>query len=298
MSVFDVEPPIIQKKYLIKWLKTNYSFLRNKSFTLNRLNSERDLNFTITIKNKKKYVLKISNPSENLNILQYQDRLIKHLSNASNLKNYIPQIFHNKIVKYVDQKNRECFVRILSYIDGRMYGDIKTNSNIEKSLGRLLGMTSVQLKSFFDKDAHRKFIWDPSDIDWIYKEINIFTGKQKLILINCFSEYKKLVKSNLKKLRYSITHSDPNNYNLVVKNNNLNGLLDYGDSIYAPTINDLAICLSYALMNNNNIYSTLHNIISEYHNIFSINEDEINSLISLCKSRLMITCMGLQCTEI
>ena len=289
MSVFDVEPPIIQKKYLIKWLKTNYSFLRNKSFTLNRLNSERDLNFTITIKNKKKYVLKISNPSENLNILHYQDRLIKHLSNASNLKKYIPQILHNKIVKYVDQKNRECFVRILSYIDGRMYGDIKTNSNIEKSLGRLLGMTSIQLKSFFDKDAHRKFIWDPSDIDWIYKEINTFTGKQKLILINCFSEYKKLVKSNLKKLRYSITHSDPNNYNLVVKNNNLNGLLDYGDSIYAPTINDLAICLSYALMNNNNIYSTLQNIISEYHNIFSINEDEINSLISLCKSRLMIT---------
>ena len=81
MSVFDVEPPIIQKKHLIKWLKTNYSFLRNKSFTLNKLNSERDINFTITIRNKKRYVLKISNPSENLNTLQYQDRLIKHLIN-------------------------------------------------------------------------------------------------------------------------------------------------------------------------------------------------------------------------
>ena len=66
-----------------------------------------------------------------------------------------------------------CFVRILSYIDGRMYGDIKINSNIEKSLGRILGMTSVQLKSFFDKDAYRKFIWDPSNIDWIYKEIKL-----------------------------------------------------------------------------------------------------------------------------
>ena len=42
-------------------------------------------------------------------------------------------------------------------------------------------------------------------------------------------------------------------------------------------------------MNNNNIYSTLKNIILEYHDLFPINEDEINSLISLCKSRLMIT---------
>ena len=207
MSVFDVEPPIIEKKHLIKWLKTNYSFLRNKSFTLNKLNSERDINFTISIQNKKKYVLKISNPSENLNILEYQDRLIKHLSSTEDLKRNIPKIFHKKIVKYLDQKNRECFVRILSYLDGKMYGNVKTNSDIEKSLGQLLGKTSVQLQSFFDKDAYRKFIWDPSNIDWIYRDLNIFTGKKKLILLNCFFEYKKFVKNNLKNLRHSITHS-------------------------------------------------------------------------------------------
>ena len=104
MSVFDIEPPIIEKKHLIKWLKTNYSFLRNKSFTLNKLNSERDVNFTIALQNKKKYVLKISNPSENLNILEYQDRLIKHLSITKDLKKYIPNILHKKIVKYLDKK--------------------------------------------------------------------------------------------------------------------------------------------------------------------------------------------------
>ena len=289
MSVFDVEPPIIDEKHLINWLKNNFSFLRNKSFKLNKLNSERDINFVILVKNKKKYVLKISNPSETLNILKYQDRLISHLRNDNGLKKFIPQIFHRKIIKYLDKKNRECFARILSYIEGRMYGDIKNNEIIEKSLGQLLGKTSIKLQSFFDKAGYRKFNWDPSNINWINKDINIFTGSKKIILLKCFSEYKKYVKDNLKKLRYSITHSDPNNYNLVVKNNKINGLLDYGDSIYAPTINDLAICLSYTLMSNNNIYSTLKNIISEYHKNFPINEDEINSLISLCKSRLMIT---------
>ena len=289
MSVFNVEPPIIDNNHLIKWLKTNFSFLNNKSIKLNNLNSERDINFVISVKNKKKYVLKISNPSEKLNILEYQDELIKHLRSDNNLKKLIPQIFHSRIVKYLDKKNRECFVRILSYIDGNMYGDIKSNKNIEKSLGELLSKISIKLKSFFNSVGYRKFIWDPSNVNWVKKEINIFKGNKKIILLKCFSEYNKYVKSNLKNLRYSITHSDPNNYNLVVKNNKINGLLDYGDSIYAPTINDLAICLSYALMNNNNIYSTLKNIISEYHNNFPINEDEINSLISLCKSRLMIT---------
>ncbi len=289
MSVFDVHPPIINNKQLTRWLKRNFSFLSNKSFKLTKLNSERDINFIISIKNKKKYILKISNPSEKIDILKYQDRLIKHLRKNINLKEYIPQIFHKKLIKFLDKKNRECFVRLLSYIDGTMYGDIKSNDKIEKSLGSLLGNTSIQLKSFVDPIGLRKFIWDPSNINWIKKDINIFTGKNKSILLNIYSEYEKYVKNNLKNLRYSITHSDPNNYNLVVKNNKITGLLDYGDSIYAPSINDLAICLSYALMNNQNIYTTLKNIIFEYHKKFRINQDEIYSLISLCKSRLMIT---------
>ncbi len=289
MSVFDVDPPIIDNKHLIKWLKINFSFLRNKLLKIKQLDSERDINFILSINNKKKYVLKISNPSEKINILKYQDRLINYLRSDLSLKSFIPKIHHTKIVKYFDKKNRECFVRILSYIEGRMYGDTKSNDKIESSLGKLLGKVSTKLQAFNDIDAHRNFIWDPSNIDWIKKDINIFSGSKKLILLKCFSEYEKFVKNNLNKLRYSITHSDPNNYNIVIKENNVCGLLDYGDSIYSPTINDLAICLSYALMNNNNIYLTLKNVISEYNKQFSINEDEINSLISLCKSRLMIT---------
>ena len=55
-----------------------------------------------------------------------------------------------------------------------MYADINTNTIIEKSLGKLLVKTSIQLKSFFDKSGYRKFIWDPSKINWIYKDINFF----------------------------------------------------------------------------------------------------------------------------
>ena len=113
MSVFDVEPHIIDKKHLIKWLKINFSFLRNKSFKLNKLNSERDINFVILVKNKKKYVLKISNPSETLNNLEYQDRLISHLRNDNDLKKFIPHIFHRKIENEQPWTHNEFFVNQL-----------------------------------------------------------------------------------------------------------------------------------------------------------------------------------------
>ena len=101
MSVFDVDPPIIDNKHLIKWLKINFSFLRNKLLKIKQLDSERDINFVIFINNKKKYVLKISNPSEKINILKYQDRLINYLRSDLSLKSFIPKIHHTKIVKYL-----------------------------------------------------------------------------------------------------------------------------------------------------------------------------------------------------
>ena len=59
--------------------------------------------------------------------------------------------------------------------------------------------------------------------------------------------------------------------------------------IFAPTINDIAICLSYALMNNRNINETLKNIIQSYTHVYPITLNETISLFSLVKSRLTIT---------
>ena len=78
------------------------NFLRNKLFKIKQLDSERDINFILSINNKKKYVLKISNPSEKKNILKYQDRLINYLRSDLSLKSFIPKIHHTKIVKYFD----------------------------------------------------------------------------------------------------------------------------------------------------------------------------------------------------
>ena len=73
MSVFNSLPPKINQIHLINWLKDNYSFLSKKTILLKKLNSERDRNFLININSKQKYVLKISNPEESIEQLDFQD---------------------------------------------------------------------------------------------------------------------------------------------------------------------------------------------------------------------------------
>ena len=64
MSIFDTNPPSIDKDSLYKWLYNNYSFLENTTITHSKkLNSERDYNLLIILEDKKKFIVKISNAS-------------------------------------------------------------------------------------------------------------------------------------------------------------------------------------------------------------------------------------------
>ena len=289
MSVFDEEPPIINISSFSHWLKKNYSFFNSKSIKLSRLNSERDVNLLIKGAGTKQYVVKIANPKESLAQLEYQDLLINHLRKSIQLRNIYPEIFHKKILFYKDRNERGCAVRILTYIEGDMYAKSKNSDDIEKSLGKLLALQSNQLQSFIKNQAIRSFEWDPSDIRWTKKFINLFKGANKNIIKNTIDEHEKFVFKNIKNLKHAVTHGDPNDYNIVVKKEKIIGFIDFGDSIYAPVINDLAISLSYALMGNNNLYKSLQNIVGTYNEFYKLSDQDIYSLLALIKSRLVIT---------
>ncbi len=289
MSVFDEQPPIINVSSFSHWLKKNYSFFNSKSIKLSRLNSERDVNLLIKGAGTKQYVVKISNPKESIAQLEYQDLLINHLRQSIQLRNIYPEIFHKKILFYKDRNERGCAVRILTYIEGDMYAKSKNSDDTEKSLGKLLALQSNQLQSFIKNQAIRSFEWDPSDIRWTKKFINLFKGANKNIIKNTIDEHEKFVFKNIKNLKHAVTHGDPNDYNIVVKKEKIIGFIDFGDSIYAPVINDLAISLSYALMGNNNLYKSLQNIVGTYNEFYKLSDQDIYSLLALIKSRLVIT---------
>ena len=289
MSVFNSTPPKIKQYHLIKWLKDNFLIFSKKNLSLLKLNSERDKNYLLKINRTTKFVVKISNPLESIKLLEMQDELLIILNQRVSIKKYIPKKIHSSIMTYKDELGRKCYVRILKYIEGEMYARIKTSDKLQKSLGFFLGNLSKEFQSMGNPSSFRNFQWDPSNIDWIDRFVNVFKGDQKSIINNTLDEYINFFIKNKNNIRYSLTHGDANNYNLVVKNNKIIGLIDYGDMIFAPTINDLAIALAYALMNQQNLYSTLKNIIKNYHQQFPITFHEFFSLMTLVKCRLIIT---------
>ena len=200
MSVFNSTPPKIKQYNLITWLKENYSFFKKKKLSLIELNSERDKNYLILINKKPLFVVKISNTSESKKLLEMQDYLLISFNKRSPLKNFIPKKIHSSINSYVDELGRSSYVRILTYIQGNIFAKTKHSSELEISLGTLLGHLSKSLQNLGHESAFRKFEWEPSSIDWVKDHINLFKNNQKKIISNSINEYNNFVKKNKKNL--------------------------------------------------------------------------------------------------
>jgi len=289
MSIFDTRPPTFDLDELHLWLENHCQIFKDNILKSSRLNSERDYNLKIITKNNKKFVVKISNPSEKLKNLQFQDSMLNFLK-KSLIKNYVPRTIHGVIKTIKDKENRECYFRILSYLEGDMFGEQQKNMALCSNLSEFLGNLSFSLVNFKHKSAHKKFIWDSSNISWIENELKLFSDpKKKDIIKMVLNSHKNIKNNNLHKIRYSIIHGDVNNYNIITKNEKIIGLLDYGDAIYAPTICELSVALAYALMNSSEIMEKCSYMVKKYHSIFPINNIEIESLSTLISARLAIT---------
>ena len=166
MSIFDTKPPSIDRDKLNFFLENNYDFMKNKISSSEKLNSERDYNLKIFTKDKKKFVVKISNSSENIKILKLQDSILSYLSHQP-IKENIPQIMHEKINTIYDINNKKCYIRILSFLEGDMFADKQNNDELCLNLAIFLGNLSLSLKDFKNSSAKRLFIWDSSNINWI-----------------------------------------------------------------------------------------------------------------------------------
>ena len=64
----------------------------------------------------------------------------------------IPKVIHRKIKTFIDEINSPCFVRILSYIEGKMYADSKNTIDLECSLGSYAGILSKELQNLKEKN--------------------------------------------------------------------------------------------------------------------------------------------------
>ena len=248
------------------------------------LPGEMDFNFNIKTA-KGKYLLKVSRPSVDLQFIEFQQALIAFVSKNNQTDNVslaVQDDNGNYISKTTDTNGDTRIVRLLSWIDGRLLSSVNPKSHeLLLSLGQKAGSLTKLLQGFDHKMAHRKMKWDISQAAWTFDHIHLFDSEQQIIINNYHQRFKDL-QPQLNNLRKAVVHNDVNDNNVLVSDDLLHpkvtAIIDFGDAIYTPIINDLAITIAYAVMNKADVLGAALPNIKGYHQQFPLLEEELKLL--------------------
>jgi len=262
---------------------------------LSPLDGELDFNFKVTTSSKDQYILKISRPNADVEELDFQQKLLEYI--ASNESVLIPQVVLNKAQEgmglFLDAQGQARNVRLLTWIKGRLWSGVNPQTNkLRYQLGQKAGSLTAALEGFDHPKAHRILEWDNAQVAWVYDYLELFEGRQRILM----EHFQTLIKARLPallNLRKSVVHNDINDNNIVISKDlrdpKVLALIDYGDAIYTPIINDLGVAGMYLPMHQPDVLAAILPFVKGYHESFPLEEKELALLYSSIAMRLVIS---------
>ena len=259
------------------------------------LPGELDFNFKIKSKNES-YILKISRPNIDKNYIDFQQQLLNHISTHQKSilsPKVIPDIDGNKLSQITDEAGNIRFVRLLSWIDGRIWSSVNPQKeDLLFSLGEQAGNLTKAFEGFDHPVAHRKMEWDLAQALWTKEYLHLFPAKQQELLTHFLNRFNK-IQPVYNTLRKGVVHNDANDNNIIVSKDLIDpqviAIIDYGDAIYTQIINDLAIAIAYAVMQKPDALQAALPIVKGYHQTFPLMVEELSVLYNLVAIRLVIS---------
>jgi 4-aminobutyrate aminotransferase-like enzyme/Ser/Thr protein kinase RdoA (MazF antagonist) len=259
-----------------------------------RLPSERDQNFLLRDgtglhHGAPRFVLKIANRDEALEVLDLQNRLLEWLA-ASDTGLEFPRLVTARsglaITPVADEEGAAYFVRLLTWMDGVCLASVKPHSAaLLASLGAALARVDLALAGFSHPAAHRELYWDLRHASMAWRHLDLIPEARRAMLQPFVDAWHAL---DWETLPASVIYNDANDYNVLVDaaGSRVVSCLDFGDVVHSATVCDLAIALAYAMLGKQDPIAAAAAVVSGYHQVRPLSRAETDALYPLAAARL------------
>ena len=193
-------------------------------------------NFLLRSKTGEKYILKIANEEHGVEFLDAQVRMLQHLAKKG-FEAKFPEVLPNEInepVSVFEKEGTKYYIRILTYLEGSFWvnQDVFSESLYE-SLGEFLGEMDQALNGFSHVAMHKNYLWDVSKAAEAGQKLSFIKEPSNRRLADYFLlQFETEVLPTISSLRQGYIHNDANDYNVLIRDGKVAGLIDFGDIIY------------------------------------------------------------------
>ena len=267
-------------------LKSHFGFT---DIRLKKLNGYENCNYLLESKGVK-YIFKTYQYEEEMyDLVRAQNEALLHLQTNPNNKYPKPVKFQSgAYLETVNIEGQATICRLLTFLDGVFAADIDRDAKYLDSFGTFLAETNLKLQ--FLKDyviKSRVFEWDLQHflLNRAYIE-DIEDRTKRKVVKYFFMQYEEKVLPLLPSLRKQVIHNDANEWNVLIADGVVSGLIDFGDIAYTPLVNELGIALSYVCYDSQQPLQDAEYVLKAYQKVIPLEEQEVDLLYCLIAARL------------
>jgi Ser/Thr protein kinase RdoA (MazF antagonist) len=263
------------------------------SGTAKRLSSERDETFLFTRDDGTEFVLKIANPAEDPLALDFQDGALLHLASAAPSVPVPRLVFTNDGERShtLETSDGPRTMRLLTFLRGELQYRTQNCEAQSRNVGRALAALGVGLENYNGRPPAGKLMWDISHTLDLANVIDHVAPERRARVEAILREFERATSAINGLGRRQIIHNDFNPHNILLnpdRQTEVVGIIDFGDMVHAPLVNDLAVALSYHLATDN-WAARIGAFLEGYRSARTLEPAELELLPALTRARLAMS---------
>ena len=259
---------------------------------IKKLNGYENENYLIKTE-ENRYIFKTYPATKNtISLINAECGALLHLQNKKNSKTPTPIPFlSGEYVKTIDLENEPKCCRMLSFLPGDFLGEIEPSKALMYSLGAFIAGVNQKIDGFHsDAIRARNYEWDLQNLPLNQKYISaIPEPKKRSLVAYFFQKFNLLVAPKIPELRKAYIHGDFNEWNVLVEGDRALGLIDFGDMVYSPLINEVATALCYLSYDKDSFFDWTTPFLKAYHKVIPLKTKEVGLLYYLIATKLCIS---------
>ncbi|CAM5211943.1 aminoglycoside phosphotransferase [Bosea thiooxidans] len=259
------------------------------------LTGERDRNYHLRAGDAH-YVLKVSNPAEDPQVIDFQTRALLHIA-AVDPGLPVPRLRPTRtgaadwLLEGPGQAPR--LVRVLSFLQGLPMHKASPSLSLQQNLGLHAARLDLALRGFFHAGAGHELMWDLKHANTLRPLLeHISNPAQRALAARVLDSFERHALPMLPGLRAQVIHNDLNPHNVLVApddHSRIAGIIDFGDMVHAPLINSLAVAAAYQVSETGHPLEMVAAMVAAYHQLVPLEPVELDLLFDLITTRMVLT---------
>jgi hydroxylysine kinase len=260
------------------------------------LAGERDQNCRVETADGSRYVIKISNPSEPVSVVDFQIAALDHIARVS------PEQPVPRVVRTLEGRTRgtvaladglHTTVRMLTYLEGVQIRETVRTPAQRVAMGTGLAQLNRALHGFAHPGATHDLLWNVAAAHRLVAKLDgIVDAPRRALAERFMARFTEHVLPRLASLRSQVIHNDYHLYNVLVAPDDharIVGVIDFGDMLHAPLVGEVGTAAAFHMTGNSDPFEGPAQFVGAYHAALPLTDVEQDIVTDLMATRHLIT---------